>query len=338
MQTGLEIIQGAYFQDILEQPRAAERTLAALSASGAAAEKIRALFGESAPERILLTGMGSSFHALHPLRLRLSRRGLHVQHVETSELLHADRHLLTGRTLCVAVSQSGESAEVVRLLAGKSRETAVIGVTNTTGSTLAGQADVSVVTAAGAEATVSCKSYVACLLALHWIGDLLSGETVDDAAPLRTQEALAHYISEWPGHTEALMEATEGVKQVFVVGRGSSLATAGTGGLILKESVRMAAEGMSSASFRHGPLEMTSAAVLVCICRGEGSAATLHQNLERDIRGAGGRVLWLEGGANAHLAPLLEILPVQMLSLALAALRGEEAGRFRHASKITTEE
>jgi glucosamine--fructose-6-phosphate aminotransferase (isomerizing) len=130
------------------------------------------------------------------------------------------------------------------------------------------------------------------------------------------------------------------VRQVFVIGRGASLATAGTGGLILKESVRLSAEGMSSAAFRHGPLEMTSPSVLTCICRGHGAAISLHESLDRDIRLAGGRVVWLDAPPELpeYLAPVLEILPVQMLSLALATLRGEEAGRFRHASKITTKE
>lgn len=340
MHTGLEIVQGAYFQDLLEQPAAASRTITKLLAAAPLAQDLSCLIRDLSPQRIVLTGMGSSFHALHPLRIRLTSAGHHVSHIETSELLHADRPLLTSRTLTIAVSQSGESAEVVRLLQDKVAQGPVIGVTNTPGSTLATASQFAVVTDAGPEATVSCKSYIAGLLALDWLGSALLHEAPQASALLATQAALASYLQNWPAHTDALLESCENIRQVFVIGRGCSLATAGTGGLILKESVRLSAEGMSSAAFRHGPLEMTSPSVLVCICRGHGAAVPLHERLEQDIRRAGGRVLWLESGNPTEipepLAPILEILPVQMLSLSLAALRGEEAGRFRHASKITT--
>ena len=60
----------------------------------------------------------------------------------------------------------------------------------------------------------------------------------------------------------------DGLSSVFVTGRGDSQATADTGGLILKESTRQHAEGMSAAAFRHGPLEMAGKNVLVLIIEG----------------------------------------------------------------------
>ena len=137
------------------------------------------------------------------------------------------------------------------------------------------------------------------------------------------------------------------VRSIFVTGRGSSLATAGTGGLILKESTRQPAEGMSCPAFRHGPIEMIGEHVLVLVLAGEARVASLHRRLAEDIRRGGGKVALIEAGETVPdvfrlppvpeaLLPLVEILPVQMLSLALAARDGREAGRFERATKITT--
>ena len=140
---------------------------------------------------------------------------------------------------------------------------------------------------------------------------------------------------------------TEGIQSVFITGRAESLATTAAAGLILKESTRHHAEGMSCAAFRHGPLEMAGDAALVLIYAGDPRVRTLNRRLFQDVLRLGGRAVWVSTGSASPnalrlprtcpaLAPLVEILPVQMLSLALAARDGREAGRFERASKITT--
>ena len=136
------------------------------------------------------------------------------------------------------------------------------------------------------------------------------------------------------------------VTSIFITGRGDSLAAANTGGLILKESTRQPAEGMSTAAFRHGPMEMAGENTLVVVFEGDESVAALNRRLVADITNAGGRaalVTPLEPIAEVFrlpkvpdaVRPILEILPVQMLSLALASRGGFEAGCFVRASKIT---
>ena len=60
--------------------------------------------------------MGSSFYALNPLHIFLTSHGYTSLLIETSELVHYFHRLLNAKTLIVAVSQSGKSAETVRLL------------------------------------------------------------------------------------------------------------------------------------------------------------------------------------------------------------------------------
>jgi len=138
------------------------------------------------------------------------------------------------------------------------------------------------------------------------------------------------------------------IRHLFLVGMGASLASVGTGALIVKEADHFHAEGMSSAAFRHGPFEMLSGETFVVVFSGDGRTKDLNLGLLRDIRKQGGRgeavsddTSFLAFGlpeAPACVRPILEILPVQMITLALAAQAGREPGRFERASKVTITE
>jgi len=318
--------------------------------------------------------MGSSFYALHPLHSLLTSRGLTTVLLETSELVYYFPRLFDGQTLIIAVSQSGRSAEIVRLLDENGRRALIIGVTNTDDSPLALQADGVLLTRAGQEFSVSCKTYVTALQVLRELGALLSGvQKVSSArkacpelaeGPESTPRALDHgseqtrselaqaapavrsYLSFWRDHVVELAACLEEVRHLFLVGRGGSLAAVGTGALTIKESTHRHAEGMSSAAFRHGPLEMLSEETFVLVLEGDEKTRALNMKLLEDIRRKGGRAELL--GKSAELLslripevpestlPILEILPVQMVTLALAAQAGREAGRFTLGSKVTT--
>jgi glutamine---fructose-6-phosphate transaminase (isomerizing) len=343
------VIEGAYLRDILDQPRALEETLAGLKVS----KELRQLAAELQQGKfktVVLTGMGSSFHALHPLNIELINKGLTAIMVETSELLHYQSHLLDSRNLIIAVSQSGQSAEVVRLLEMNRGKSSLIAVTNTAESPLADRANATILSQAGQEFSVSCKTYVTGLMALQWLGDVICDRDLQ-----RTQHELEYaspavreYLAQWKQHVRELSLMLAGTRHLFLVGRGCSLAAVGTGALTVKESDHFHAEGMSSAAFRHGPLEMLSDETFVLVFAGEEKTRELNQSLFEDVREKGGRTELIGEGATSSscllpsapqsVHPILEILPVQMVTLALAAQAGREAGRFELASKVTTKE
>jgi glutamine---fructose-6-phosphate transaminase (isomerizing) len=294
--------------------------------------------------------MGSSFCALHPLHLALNQRGVFAQMIETSELTHYLREILGARTLVVAVSQSGRSIEVVNLLNLARGRCPVIGITNSLDSPLALQSDATLFLQAGPEATVSCKTYVASLLALEWFNALLAGEDLEKTRAILGQavSAAAVFLRGWESHVAAFRHDLTGTGHLFLAARGSSLSAAETGGLIIKESARFPAEGMSCAAFRHGPFEMVRPDTFVLVFAGDARVSALNRNLVADVKRSDGRAALVDHDApDPHLRlpyapdrlrPLLEILPVQMLSLALASLHGREAGKFELASKVTTVE
>ena len=184
----LHVIEGPYWRDILDQPRALEETHRRLEVPAGLADVARRLRdGEFA--RVVLTGMGSSHFGLAPLHLRLVEAGHSPVTVESSELLHYQKRLLAAGTLLVIASQSGRSAEIVRILeAVRGPDVVTVGITNTAASPLAREATANLLTHAGEEATVSCKTYLAAQMALAFLGEVLAGSD-----PGATREALWPY-------------------------------------------------------------------------------------------------------------------------------------------------
>ena len=348
MNFDLSVIRGRYLEDILDQPRALRATWEGLR-NGDALAGIAGLIGGRKFERIVLTGMGSSFFGLHPLAIEAAEHGWSPILLETSELLHYYPQLLNETTLVIAVSQSGQSAETLRLLERRGSGGAVVAVTNTAGSPLAKQADAAVLTSAGDEFSVSCKTYVSSLMALSMVGAWICGRS----ASLRLEElasaadAAETYVRDWTAHVSELCERLRDIKHLFLVGRGASLAAAGTGALIIKESDHFHAEGLSSAAFRHGPFEMLGGDSFVGVFGGDPRTRELNQKLLHDVRETGARTAWIADDSDrafripnvpAVVRPIVEILPVQMITLALAALANREPGKFERATKITAVE
>jgi glucosamine--fructose-6-phosphate aminotransferase (isomerizing) len=337
----------SYLNDLLDQPRALQATIDSLNQLPPVPSFFNRL-KSGKYRRVILTGMGSSYHGLYPLQLHLFNLPVGVIRLETAELIHYADGLINPANLIVAVSQSGESAEVVQLADLTQGRVDLIGVTNTPGSALAEQASLAILTCAGEEATVSCKTFISALAALTWLGDQLTGEYTEFETLADSAQKVADYWAGWPGSVELLRQRLTGIEHLFLLGRGSSMTAACAGALIIKEAARFAAEGMNCAAFRHGPLEVVSENTLVIVYRGAPATAGLNIKLAQDILDCGGlvdQVLMGEGSPPFNLPecsvaalPILEIQFAQMVSLALAELQDFEAGKFVHASKVTTRE
>ena len=349
MGNDFSIIEGPYFRDILDQPSAMMETWKGLKAQPFLVDLIARLRRGDFTQ-VVLTGMGSSYHALYPLYLELVDQRLNPIVMETSELIYYGQRFFDSSTLLVAVSQSGRSIEIMRMLELNRKRASVVGVTNNADSPLAKQAEAAVLTRAGEESTVSCKTYVCTLMALRWLADLLclrnSASTLIDLGAVCP--AAEDYLAGTASHVRAFANELRGIRSLFLVGRGSSLATVGVGALTIKESDRFHAEGMSSAAFRHGPIEMLGPEIFVLVFGGDTRTRALNERLFKEIREYGAKAVLCSPDSEfaparlpnlpESVRPMLEILPVQMITLALGALAGREAGRFERASKITSTE
>lgn len=339
-----------YLHDILSQPAALEATHLALVRSfdlGSIPARLKA--GDF--KQLLLTGMGSSHFIFYPLYYELVKQPTPVTIIEASELIHYAADLIQKDTLVITASQSGGSAETLRLLEiSKEQGATVLGVTNTANSPLALKADVTLLTEAGPESTVSCKTYVAALLALRWLQDGLLGLDISAAREetARAGVLVQSYLQNWQQHVDFFKSELSGKNNFFMAGRGPSLAAALTGSLTVKESTLMHAEGLSCAALRHGPMEMMRAGSYVLVFAGQEKTQSLNKKLTQDLTAQGAHAVWVSEDSDSSayrlpkgsegLLPIFEILPTEMFNLALAELHNHTAGVFEHASKITSKE
>lgn len=341
-----------YIADILAQPEALRAALQHYPHSQLDALRSRLAAGEF--HRIVLTGMGSSYNAAYPALLALARLPVSVALVNTAELIHYSAGQIDDRTLLWINSQSGRSAEIVRALdqMTNARPPCVLGMTNYLDSPLGRQAGVAVPIWAGDEATVSTKTYLNMLSVLLLAATQLAG---GDWRSLRgAMQHAASAIESFLANLDQLVESLDAllgsVENLFIVGRGPSMAAVWNGSLINKEAARCAFEGMNAADFRHGPLELAGPGLTLLLLEGDPATAGLNRALGVEVQALGGKVIWLgmreEPGLPAFLLPrvderarpLVEILPLQLLTLVMARRKGLVAGKFRHVDKITTQE
>ncbi|MEW5869880.1 MAG: SIS domain-containing protein [Chloroflexota bacterium] len=342
----------AYSQDILSQPEALREALDHYPL--AALEPILRGLNEQAFDRILMAGMGASFNAAYPAYLQLARLPIPVLMINAAELLHSLESLISARTLLWLNSQSGHSVELVRLLEQvQTRPPAcILASVNDQASPLAQAADICLPIYAGAEATVSTKTYSNMLAVNTLAATQLSGGNATAAlAELQAAAAaMAGYLDDWQQHVHTLDSLLGDFENLFILGRGVSMSSVWNGALICKEAAKCAFEGMHAADFRHGPLELAQPGFTALVLAGSPATAGLNRELALDIAEYGGRSLWVDSVPDPQLPtvllpktselarPLVEILPLQMLTLLMAGRKNIQAGQFRHISKITTKE
>lgn len=344
--TKFDLIEASpYFSDIQAQPGAIRDLLAA-----GLPDQITELLDDMAGfERIFLTGMGSSLNALYPSYLRLSAAGFPVWHEDTAELLINLRGRIKGKTLFWIASQSGESAETLQLLneLSEHEDVTILGFTNYPESNLGRRSHYLFNIFCGPENTVSTKSYLNTLLATGMVTSRVLKEDIDPELS-KLPDVLEEYLGSWTQVFDSL-DSKLTQQHTFIIGRGESMAAARTGSLIIKEASREVLESLTTAQFRHGPLEMASDRVAVLIFEGSSAQRQLNSLMFEDLVRLNANAIWISSEANplhpGIVAPQLnsqltrtigEIVVLEVLTLVFAARKGDEPGKFRQISKITS--
>ena len=337
-----------YIADILSQPEALRTAVTKYSTS--TLDKINL----AAFDRIIISGMGSSCYAAYPALIELSKQATPAQLLNAAELLHSSSGLIRSQTLLWLNSQSGRSAELVHLLEQiQTRSPAhLLAFVNDVSSPMGERADTCIPIHAGTEATVSTKTYTNMLAVNLLAATQFSAGNVESAMQeMRSAaDAMESYLANWEARVQELDSMLGEFDELLLIGRGASMSAVWNGSLINKEAAKSAFEGMHAADFRHGPLEIVSEGFAALIFAGAGQTSALNRELAREVISYGGKAIWLDSVPDPEIPtilfpktseltrPLVEILPMQMLTLAMANRKKLEAGKFRHVSKITDRE
>ncbi|WP_203566574.1 SIS domain-containing protein [Aestuariimicrobium ganziense] len=348
--------------EIAEQPEALRRAAAGLRDHADGLRRVREwVTGDRRP--LVLTGMGSSFDVLLGLDSRLRRAGVPSVAVHTAELLNSTR--LAPGSVVLAVSQSGLSAELVRLLErlGEVDQVSVVGITKDPGSPTARRADVVLPMSVGPEHGPSTKSVLASIVVCHAIEQVLVDDAPLDQVLDRVEAGvtrLAARVDEALGdreRTTTLLRDWVGEVPCFLLARGQGITTAEVAALVMKEAGMQVATAMDAAEFRHGPLELAGPGLAVAVISTEPSVAGLDEALLHDLAGHGTRLVQISTlgeaapdrtpppwplvhmpGDGSLLDAALALVPMQLLVWALAHERSSAPGEFIKGAKTTTKE
>jgi glutamine---fructose-6-phosphate transaminase (isomerizing) len=341
-------------ENILNQPRAlrqvADRqTGEGLSDLRRAADLLRSR------KRIILTGMGASYFACLPFQYSLVERGLPALAIESGELLHFLNPLVTADTVVLLVSRSGESAEIIKLLSDlRARGAAIIGIVNVPDSTLGREADVSIVMGSPADQMVAIQSYIATLTVLCMMTAAVNNNCEHAKADLnQTIDLLESWIPECVTASNKWGNFLSKSTPLYLLARGASLGTVHEGVLLLHETAKTGAIGMSVPQFRHGPVEVVDSNFRAVVIGTNPATAAFDLALAKDTARMGGDIRWIgplheDGGVTPlhawpagmplRFAQIAEVIPLQLIAYRTAELRGVTPGEFRWATLVTDSE
>ncbi len=255
--------------------------------------------------------------------------------------------------LVVGVSQSGQSPDIVAVIAEGRRQGALtLAITNDPGSPLAQAAELNLSISAGPERAVAAtKTYSGELMLFAMLAAALSGDQ-EMGAELRRAPAAVAAALELDGAVQAAAGRFRAMSRCVILGRGYHFATAMEWALKLKELTYVVADRYSTAEFQHGPVAMVEPGfpVLAVAPRDPGHGA-VGELLARLAQEKGAEVLALSDdeatlaaasvglrlpdGVPAWLMPIVSIVPAQLFCYHLALARGLDPAAPRGLSKVT---
>ena len=271
--------------------------------------------------------------------------------------------IIDDKTLCIFVSQSGETADTLAALRlSKSKGAKTLAISNVIGSTITREADFTIYTHAGPEiAVASTKAYTSqvCLLAILGIyfAELLGSYSKDGLEELKSD------ILDLPSKIEAVLDNTEKIKEfadkvytqkdMFFLGRGTDYDVALEGSLKLKEISYIHSEAYAAGELKHGPIALIENGVTVIgVITNEKLVEKTISNIQEVItRGAKTFIITNQvlpnnnfsfclniPSTNELISPILSVIPLQLLSYYISKNKGLDVDKPRNLAKSVTVE
>ncbi len=356
-------------KEIYEQPRAIQDTLVgrfSLDSSQLYLEELN-LPPEAARaiRRVVLVACGTSWHAALCGRYMIEKLArLHAEVDYGSEFRYRDP-MVDEETLCVFISQSGETADTLAALReAKAKGARTAAICNVVGSMITRDADGVLYTHAGPEIGVaSTKAFTTQLVALDLLA-LYLGQTrgvlslAQVASHLQALTLLSGQVEQALGLEARIEEMSRHYSRYndfLYLGRGIQYPIALEGALKLKEISYIHAEGYPSGEMKHGPIALIDENLpVVGIAPKDAAYDKLVSNLE-EVKARDGKVIAVCSQGDTKIAaladevlplpdtdpllmPVLTVIPLQLLAYHIAVKRGCDVDQPRNLAKSVTVE
>jgi glucosamine--fructose-6-phosphate aminotransferase (isomerizing) len=319
----------------------------------------------SAAPRLTIAACGTSWHSGlvgEYLFEHLARLPVEVEYA--SEFRYREP-LLGEQDVLLVISQSGETADTIAALReAKRRGALTLGICNVVGSTLSRETDAGVFTHAGPEIGVaSTKAFTAQVVVLTLMAIALGRQR--GTLPTERAEALIEELARIPQKIASILEQEPAIKALadrftyapnfLYLGRSFNFPVALEGALKLKEISYIHAEGYPAAEMKHGPIALIDRLMpVVVLATTSHTSEKMISNIE-EVRARNGRVIAVTTPGQEEvkrlaefvveipatddaLAPLLAVIPLQLLAYHIAVNRGCDVDQPRNLAKSVTVE
>jgi glucosamine--fructose-6-phosphate aminotransferase (isomerizing) len=315
-------------------------------------------------KRFILTGQGTAWHAgLVGDYLFEDLAKVTTECTYASEFRYRNPIVEEG-TVCVAISQSGETADTLAALReAKEKGALAVGVVNVVGSTIARETDCGIYLHAGPEIGVASTKAFTCQCVTLTMLALFVGRR-KFMSQQQTQEIIDGLCG-IPDQIKTVLEQNTVIKDIaykfcerenwLFLGRGYSYPVALEGALKMKEISYIHSEGMPAAEMKHGPIALINDGMPVVFLAQRGMQYDkVISNIE-EVRARGGKVIAVATEGDTHirrysehviyvpdvmepLQPLLSVVPLQLLAYHAAVARGCNVDKPRNLAKSVTVE
>mgnify|MGYP000926249683 CR=1 FL=1 len=352
-------------KEIYEQPTAIRETIGAKLGEGSKCEFDELKFTKEylkSLNKIYLVACGTAMHAGLAAKNMLERICKIPTEVDIASEFRYRDPIVDEKTLCIFISQSGETADTIAALKlSKEKGAKTLAISNVIGSSITREADYSIYTHAGPEiAVASTKAYTSQVVLLAILA-IYFAETLEltDKNILE----LKNNILELPSKIEETLKCAEQIKEfghriyqekdVFFLGRGIDETVAKESALKLKEISYIHADSYPAGELKHGPIALIEqGSLVIAVATQPNIAAKTISNIQETIaRGANVILFTIDGqevgnvketyilpDVDPILQPVLVAVPLQLIAYYAAGLKGCDVDKPRNLAKSVTVE
>jgi glucosamine--fructose-6-phosphate aminotransferase (isomerizing) len=320
-------------------------------------------------DNILIIACGTALHAGLIAKYAFEEWTRIPTSVEFASEFRYRNPVVTTRTLCIAISQSGETMDTLMAVRhAKEQGARVLSICNTQGATIPRESDAVLYTHAGPEiAVASTKAFLTQIVATYLVG-LYLAQLKKTISTVKIQELLI-LLASLPAEVDLVLDTIEEVrglarkfadnKSVLFLGRGVGYGVALEGALKLKELAYMHAEGFPAGELKHGPIALIEEGLLVVVVvPSPTQQPVLHEKIIsniQEVRARGALILAIAveddqivdefashivriPHLNPFLQPIVSTVPLQVFACEMATARGHDVDQPRNLAKSVTVE
>ncbi len=298
---------------------------------------------------VYITGSGTSYNAALIAKFLFSKYAkIKIEPLISSEAQFSP-DMFEEKSILIAISQSGESADVLEAVnIAKKTGSKIISIVNMMTSSLVHQSSISMGLNCGPEIGVAAtKSFTSQLVVLYKIIDKICDGCIE-LDLTKVSEAINKILAN-DSKIRDVAKRLKNVSDIYVLGRGVHYPIASEGSLKLKELTYIHAEGLPGGELKHGPLALMDSNSYVLIINPSDSTYNDTLTSAREIKARGAKIIgisdkpsdvydhWIDiPSINESLYPLVEIIPIQLLSYYAAIDKDFDPDYPRNLAKSVT--